>query len=127
MLVCPICAYPVKDDLMVTSVHNTVCVLCGHRCESSDLVEYHDGDKLVSPEVFVQLMRFLANDISPQIGGKLVQLGIVSSDSSAVNIALFTKLLISISRASFRAVLDGVLLHDNEEHVLGSGSSNTLQ
>jgi len=127
MLVCPNCAFPVENDLRVMSVSNVVCVLCGHRCESSDLVRYRDDAKIVNPKVFVELMQFFTQAITPQIGGKLVELGIMSADPSLENIAAFTKLLIKISRASFQAVLEGVLIQDDEEHVLGGGGSNTLQ
>ena len=114
-MVCPTCAYPAEEDHLIQAEWETTCSLCGWRGESSELIEYTDHGKYVNPKVFEELMSFLHKEVSPAVGQKMVQLGIVSTDSSRDHIIFFSKLLRDYSRAGFEAVLKGVLTTHAEE------------
>lgn len=119
MVVCPQCGYPQQGTFGIIAERDTSCQRCDWTGLSSDLIAVPDG-KFADPKSFDELYKFLQEKISPQVGRKMVELGLVKQiDTGRMtpaeakeHLKVFTELLIGYSRAGFESILRGVLERD---------------
>jgi hypothetical protein len=69
-------------------------------------------------DVLQQLYFFLGKSIAPQIGVKLVELGLLTADKGPDNVIRIAKILSSVSRASFKAVLESLAPEESDERTI---------
>lgn len=108
MVICPQCGAPREDSALVTSETDTVeCRFCGWTGIRKELLFLTSGDLANHPQIvdrLTVLMEFMARKIGPQVGIKLVKLGLVPTDTK------YAPLMAELVRNSMRAAYKSVVL-----------------
>jgi hypothetical protein len=108
MVICPSCGAPRDDDAIITSEDEEVsCRFCGWKGARRELLLLASNDLAQHPQILDRLtvlMEFMARSIGPQVGIKLIKLGLVSAEVE------FAPLLAGLTRDSMNAAYKSLLL-----------------
>lgn len=113
MVICPECGFPVDEGFVVAPEEAVRCLFCKWVGSRKDLLLIAGGDLQNHPQMLDRLrvlMEFLSNNIVPQIGIKVVQLGLLPGD---VRFApLLASILKKVTLAAFRTLVTELLQED---------------
>jgi len=122
MVICPECGAPKKDDSLIVSESELIkCQFCGWSGERKELLLLTSGDLAEHPQLVERLhvlMEFMARKIGPQVGIKLVKLGLVPMDREYA--PLLAELTRDSMQAAYKSVVTG-LFPAEEKDVSGTG------
>ena len=113
MIVCPRCAYPYMGEAYVVSERTVQCSRCNWVGSSTELLNVA-GDNVVNPQVFDEFYTFLHKSVSPVMGRKMIQLGIVPRDKTVEGAKYLGGILQEISKAVIGTVIKEVLGGERE-------------
>ena len=116
-MICPECGYPYDDDSSIVAVRDIICANCRWSGSSSKLLQVK-GELKGGVDVLQQLYFFLGKSIAPQIGVKLVELGLLAPDKDPGNVVRIARVLSLVSRASFRSVLESLAPEESDERTI---------
>lgn len=108
MVVCPRCGYPYMGEAHVISEREVSCSRCEWSGNSADLLNV-DPSRITNPQVFDELFVFLAEQVGPVIGRKLLQLGLVQLGTHKETAVNLSKILHLVSKAILEVVVKEVL------------------
>jgi len=109
MVICPECGYPYEDEAYTIGERNIQCANCSWSGSSSKLIAAPEAapvDKLQ------ELFRFLGKDIGPQIGVRLVKLGLLTNSSEPENVAKIARVLQAGARGAFRGLVTALFTEE---------------
>lgn len=109
MVICPQCGAPRDDDgsIIVSDEEPVTCRFCSWSGTRRELLLLASNDLAKHPQIIDRLnvlMEFMARNIGPQVGIKLIKLGLVPADKE------FAPLLAGLTRDSMNVAYKALVL-----------------
>lgn len=104
-VICPECGYPYEDNTYVVAERSVTCANCRWSGSSANLLQVR-GELQGGVDTLQQLYLFLGKNITPQIGVKMMELGLLCREGSVENVSHVAHTLVTISRATFKTILE---------------------